>query len=570
MQSENTVLSAPVPVNGGTGHAGDGTSLAFAGGDNGTLFDRYDLEQLTFRHYNPLRDLTAVTLAQAMDSFDAGVLMQAARIWRKMCGRDHTLLTVKKKREDSVALREWSIDKTEDSPMADEQECVLKAFYSGLRATHALKRHVTGSVSLLVGQMMDARAMGYATHHIIWKPDPVRTITLPSGKKMPGLSATLEFVPMEFFESRTGVLRFLGLSLGYTGQPLAPGNWLTTAEDYPLMQAASALYFFKRVAKQDLVNFSGKFGTPATLGHTTAAKDSPEGQAMVEAVKSVAANYRGVLFGAAENKIEHLWPSGGTSSEHLPPNVLESECKRDLVVLWLGEDLSTISRGGADSTGASLQGDATEKREKSDCALITEALNTGLDRLVIEYYFGPGTPMLAKFKLAPPINEDRKVLLECVTGAVAMGAQVPVDAVLQRLQVPTASEGDAVFAKAAAAPAIDGGPDAEAAFNALTGTDGNGQARTAQSQVLGKLLARARTVWPEALAADLKPVRNAIARVLQGSDGNLVMNADALYREIGALAPKVVEAGGSEKALYEIFAAAVAQGAASGREHLSA
>ena len=47
-----------------------------------------------------------------------------------------------------------------------------------------------------------------------------------------------------------------------------------------------------------------------------------------------------------------------------------------------------------------------------------------------------------------------------------------------------------------------------------------------ESRLIGKLLARGREVFPEAIARDLEPVRMAIARALQNGDGGVLMNAD--------------------------------------------
>ncbi len=77
-----------------------------------------------------------------------------------------------------------------------------------------------------------------------------------------------------------------------------------------LMRAASILHYYKRLAQHDLINFSEKFGTPGLVVHTTAGKDSPEGQAAANLARGLAGNYRGVQYGAAENKIEIVWPDG--------------------------------------------------------------------------------------------------------------------------------------------------------------------------------------------------------------------------------------------------------------------
>lgn len=520
------------------------------------MLDAFELEQLSFRRYNPLAILTAATLSNALDGFSCGVLMHAARLWEKIVERCETIGTVKRKREESVAFRDWSIIKTEDSPEADDQHAALKSFYDGLRGGHALNRHTVGGVPLLIKQMMESIAYKFAVHHLIWQPNAEQTITLPSGKKVPGLSVTTEQVPLEFFEARTGALRYLGLSLGYTGEPLAENNWLVTTGD-GLMQAAATLYYNKRIGTHDLVNFSGRYGAPGILGHTTANKGSEQGNAMVSAVKNVAANYAGVLYGALENKIEFLWPQGGAVGKELPCEVIRDDTKREIAALWLGNDLSTISRGD-DAVGASLQGDSQIKRERADCALITETLNATLDPIVIRWYFGPNARILAKFHLAGPDNEDRKLLLEASQAMTNMGAPVALEATAKRLQVSLAGPDDEALKPAMPVPATG----TDTALNSAPR-----RPQTTTDQIVGKLLASARQAWPQSLSHDLAPLADALGSVLHSGDADLFTNAAALHAQLPHLGAQIIAANASTETLEQILGSALANGLAAPTGH---
>ena len=407
------------------------------------LFSAAELETLAYRRFNPLASLTAPSLSAALDAFTAGLLAPAVRLWEEIARRDETVATVKAKREEAAALRDWAVVPLDESPAAQDQAAALESFYQRLRAAHALNRHTTGGFPLLVTQMMEAVSFGYAAHHLIWNPDAGRSVTLPSGRRVPALSATFEYVPLEFFEARTGELRFLGLSLGYDGEPLAPGEWMITTGP-GLMRAASILHYYKRLAQHDLVNFSEKFGTPGLVVHTTAGKESPEGQSAADLARGLAGNYRGVQYGAAENKIEVVWPTGGGNSAQLPMTAIIEDCKRGLATLFLGADLSTLSRGGQ-GVGASVQSEEQTRRERADCARIEETLNAAIDPVVLRWFFGEGAPILARVTLAAPINEDRTLLCSLVQQLVNLGAQVPIAAIARRLDVPLARAGDQVF-----------------------------------------------------------------------------------------------------------------------------
>ncbi len=411
-----------------------------AGAANTELFSAAEVEQLAYRRFNPLATLTAQSLSAALDAFGSGALMAAARLWQEIAVRDETVAAVKAKREESVVQREWTVVPLDESGDAQDQAAALEHFYRHLRTAHALNRHAAGGFPLLAAQMMDAVSFAYAAHHLIWHPDAACPVTLPSGRIVPSLSATFEYVPLEFFEARTGELRFLGLNLGFNGEPLALGQWMITTGP-GLMRAASILHYYKRLAQHDLINFSEKFGTPGLVVHTTAAKDTPEGQSASALARSLAGNYRGVQYNAPENKIEVVWPEGGTGGGDLPMTGIIEDCKRGLATLYMGADLSTLSRAGQ-SVGASLQGEDRARRERSDCARIEETLNAAIDPVVLRWFFGPDAPILAKFTLAAPINEDRTLLGNLVQQLVNMGARVPIAAVARRLNVPLARGAD--------------------------------------------------------------------------------------------------------------------------------
>jgi phage gp29-like protein len=431
-----------------------------AGGAPEPIFSPSDLEQLCFRRYNPFSQLNAQNLASALDQFDAGVLMWAARFWQQIVNRDDTIPAVKSKREEAVALRPVVFNPLEDTDEAKDQAAALEKFYRNVKAGHSLNRHTTGGLSLLITQMMESVAFLYAIHHIVWTPDAATQWKLPSGKTVPALKALFEQVPLEFFEARTGELRFLGLSQGYTGEQLAPDNWLVTTGP-GLMRAASSLFYFKRLANHDLVNFSEKFGTPGIEVETTGGKDSEQGAAARDLARQLAANWRGVRYGSDKNAVNFLWPQGGVSGTELPMHTISEDAKRSLAILWLGEDLSTMSRGGNEkAVGSNAQEDEREKRERHDCARISETLQT-IDAIVIRWFFGEDAPILAQTVVEMPINEDRKQLLDLVTGVVNLGGEVPISPVMKRLALPEAKENEAIFHPSQPAPPDDPESDDE-------------------------------------------------------------------------------------------------------------
>ena len=86
------------------------------------------------------------------------------------------------------------------------------------------------------------------------------------------------------------------------------------------------------------------------------------------------------------------------------------DCKRGLATLYLGEDLSTLSRAGQ-GVGASVQGEDRARRERSDCARVQETLNATVDAAVLRWFFGEDARgARAQLVIDVPVFEDRAML----------------------------------------------------------------------------------------------------------------------------------------------------------------
>lgn len=376
-----------------------------------------DLESLGLRwrqmRFNPLRSLTPERLASALDQFEAGWLREASLIFETIEKREFMIGSVMRKRRAAVARRDWQIIvPDENDPRAEAHKATLEHFYNNLTVTDATDLNVRTGMSGLVRQMMNAELQKYAVHEIVWQPGP------------DGLTAELRHVPLYFFENRTGKLKFVGVENRADGIPLEEGGWMTTVGS-GLGEALSILYMFKRLGVQDLIAFSEKFSVPGVLGRTSAPKDSDAGKAMRDSVLSYAADWIGITYnddGAIKSPIEIMQtPSSGT----LPQMSIIEYMDRGMAVLVRGGDLSTISRG--DGTGSNPQQDELDALLQDDCAMISETLQTQLDRLVIRMVHGDEKPA-AYIVINPPSDEDLARELTIDTGLFGLGVkQDPAD-----------------------------------------------------------------------------------------------------------------------------------------------
>lgn len=522
--------------------------------------------------FNPLRSLTPQSLSAALDAYDAGNLRPAALLWQAIANRDDTIAAVKPKRELSTAERSWTVLKTEDSPEAAAQAEVLTWFWNHVSAENAYDRNQRGGFARLVEQMMEARSYGFAAHHIVWQP----------GAR---LTARFEYVPLQFFENRTGRLRFIADGIGYDGAEMAEGEWMVTTSQ-PIMIAASIGYMFKRLSLNDWVAFSEKFGMPGVLGRTSASADSAAGIAMASAVESFGNEWVGVIYGDdGTGKIEIIKAEGGSAS--LPMPALIDRIDRKLATLYRGSDLSSMSSAQGQTTGASVQKEETDIFDRADARMIGETLNQ-VDRMVLAYTFGDAEP-LAYVQLKVPDGKDLAFELSATEKLVGMGMEIGVESTREIFGIAAPKDGEDLLG-AKRAPEKKPGEKAalvtcsacghefdwaglpESAMGAVkcpqcqASVDQNGKAHSAANDRESADLARRRFLGEakarlgKAYAESLQPVRIALANALDGDEAKLPARLVALRAGLPQMLATVTADPAVRDTLAAIFAASFFNG----------
>ena len=300
-----------------------------------------------------------------------------------------------------------------------------------------------------------------------------------------------------------------------------------------LGEALAICYMFKRLAVQDWLAFSEKFSVPGVLGRTAAKAGTPEGDAMRDSVLAYASEWQGVVYGddgSIKDPIQVIQTPGGGS---LPQQELAGYMDRMISALVRGSDLSTLSQ--ANSQGASVQAGETSALLEDDCALMSETLQTHLDRAVIKMVHGDDHPA-AYIVINPPADVDLSKDLLIDQGLKELGVSQDPSDLAERYGreisrsagiLPAASalpSGAGILPAASAIPSAneDGGGQ-----NARATLDGGGQNARA---TLDPLLA--------ALSADLQPLGKALAGALQAGD---LPAMRAALRKISAEMPDFLE-----------------------------
>lgn len=535
------------------------------------------------RSLNPIRLLKPDYLARALDSFAYGDLRDAALLWEAMAERDDVLASVKPKREKSIAHKPWDILTLDDTPEARRHKAALEFFYNNLTAVNAYDRNEQGGFRRLVRQMMTSVSYRYACHHLIWQPSAE------------GITATFEFCPLWFFENREGVLKFVPDGFGLEGEEMADGEWMVTVGD-GLMIPCSIGFWAKRLAFQDWLTFSEKFGLPGVLGRTSAAQDSEAGEAMKSAVEAFGNDWAAVIYGDdGSGRIDLVETKSGAANS-LPMPALIDRIDRKFAALYRGADLSTISSGqDSEGRGASLQGGETDVLEQDDADEISETLQNSVERFVARYWFGKDR-LRAYLQISVPEAEDKKLVLELAERLTDRGAKIGLDGLLERVGfAPGGTEEEALGRKAVpmgiqdrekpdAGSASQGGEDGppEASTNARMGlagvlTPGAGQkprcspcngaaAMSRRERDLDELLRRSNVLLGEAFEPVITPVLEEIDALLNAPDDEFPDRLNQLRRSSLELVYKRTQSDGLANAFWEVLSSALFSGLASGQE----
>jgi Mu-like prophage protein gp29 len=370
--------------------------------------------------YNPMIWLSPKRLCDALDAFQYGDIAPAARIFEAISRRDDIVRTVVAKRHGGIARLDWEIVGVGDDKAASERQTkVLSDFFNTLEVTHAIDRNKRGCVPMLVRQMMLAVDNKFSVHEIIWKPSPS------------GLSAELRYVPLWFFENKTGKLQFLEYSGASVGIPMEDREWLVCVAEVALMEPTSVIYYAKNGGWKNWLVFAERYGFPLLKGKCEAPWGSKEYNEFYTALQKFRNGYALLLSGNSDAEIVQANGAGA------PFERIVANSDRAIAALWRGSDLGTLS--SQNGAGATLQGDETSVLEEDDAQMIEESIEHNLSRHVLEYYFGEGVPTAAKFILHRTDKTNIKEYLDVTERCAQLGVRAAKKDVRQTCRIAEAT-----------------------------------------------------------------------------------------------------------------------------------
>lgn len=414
--------------------------------------------------FNPIRDARPDVLVRYMEAFEAGDLREFSIYLAAIRKRNDKIKTIMRKRLAAAARNGFEVLTVElpendaaGRALAEKQKAALTLFYNNVTARDVLNRNLCGGFAMLVRQMGTALLFEFNVHEIVWR------------KIEGGYTADFWRVPLQFFENTTGALRFIESEGAPYGRDLEPNNWLVTIDDDGgLGQATAVLDMFRRLPLRDWLLFSKKFGVPFLHGETTATYGSEEWKRFVAMLKGFYSD--GAVATSQGDKITPVETKGGATNIPMPSLVEWTD--RGLSTLWLGSDLSTMSRE-KDGVGSDAQQGEGDKFEQDDTGWISETLNAQVDKPLIEAMFGDGAPVLAyvRLKTAQRKNIDQEVKVDELANTLGFPQTAQGFSERYNRPLPEGFDGTTLLQGTAGAPAqeeVD--PEKKAANEARPGS----------------------------------------------------------------------------------------------------
>ena len=373
---------------------------------------------------------------------EQGEYYESAPILEAVLRYDAQILTCFEKRVALATACPWEIvPETSDKSLkaeAEKQASILRDFFNTISVSSAFARDSSLSVGALLKHILSAVAYGYSASAVSFY-----NAKTPQGD--PTVHATFINCPLRFFEGSSRFLR-IRTDLDIIGKPLEPKKWvIANSLSTPLLIPSLVLFCLKSTPMEDWAHVVEKFGIPFAWLNTPAKEGTPEWENAKKAVKAIGSGFSAVLGESV--KLNTATMAQGDAPHERIIDYIDRAISR----LWLGGDLSTMSREG-ESVGSLAQNDALSIIAKNDRDFLEQIIDTQISRRVLDYVFGAGTRQLAYFKFSASRREDISSIVARITAAQSLGLPVSKSWLYAELGIPEPEEGEETMIAGAEIP----------------------------------------------------------------------------------------------------------------------
>lgn len=386
-----------------------------------------------------LAGLTPSRAAAILRSADQGDIVAQHRLFEDMLDRDAHLQCEFSKRSGAVNTLDWSIAPPPDASRAEKKAAAW--------VEDVLKNAVDDLEDVILA-MMDGVGHGFAPIELEW--------ALLGSERLPIFHPR----PQDWF--RLDMLRReLRLNdASADGAPLVSMGWIMhqpkkAKTGYlsrtPLHRVLAWPFIYKSYAVGDFAEFLETYGLPIILGKYYQGAMPEEKASLMRAVTALGHDARAIMPKEMEVEINKVTGSGD-GSVHL---AMVDWAERSQSKAILGQVLSAEAKAtGMGSGVADLQGEVRQDILRADARSVAGTLTRDLvyPLLAINMPGFDGLRRCPRFEFDLGEAEDLALYAESLPKLAQGGAQIPVSWVHEKLRIPQAGAGEAVFG---AVPAND-------------------------------------------------------------------------------------------------------------------
>jgi phage gp29-like protein len=377
----------------------------------------------TLHRAYPSRGLTPESLSAALAEADEGRIERQAELYEEMEEKDAHLGSVIQTRKLAVLGLEWEV-----TPGADDGDG---------RRVAGFVREAFGRIHKLdsaMASLMEAAARGFSIAELIWEIEK-------------GSAFIKELRPLGqgsfTFMGRAGALspepRLLTVDEPVYGEPLLPGkfavHYATGRAVHPAragaMRPCAWMYLFKNYTLKDWVVFSERFAQPMRVGKFGPGATEEDRRVLRQAVFNLGSDAAAVI---SESTVIELLEAEGRKGSAEVYERLASYCDRAMSKAVLGQTLTTEQSGGAYAT-AKVHESVRRDILEADSVSLARTMRAAVIRPLVEYNFGPGTP-LPGFRFVHEPGGDLRELAETYAALASTGLSIPESHIRERFGIP--------------------------------------------------------------------------------------------------------------------------------------
>lgn len=405
-----------------------------------------------------LGGLTPARAAAILAAADSGDITAQHRLFEDMLDRDaHIFCEFDKRRMAPTAL-DWSIQAPEGASAAEKKVAAW---------VEDVLRNVVDDLEDVLSTMMDAVGHGFAPIELEWD--------LIEGERIPKFHPR----PQDWFRLSSN-RRALRLADGSAeGADLVTMGWIMHQHKKAKTGYISRMamfrvlvwpFIYKSYGIGDLAEFLETYGLPIIMGKYFQGAAPEEKASLMRAVTALGHDARAIMPKEMEIEIAKVAGSG----DGTPHLAMVDWAERAQSKVILGQVLSAEAKAtGMGSGVADLQGEVRKDILRSDVRQLAGTLTRDLvyPLVAINKSGFDSLRRCPRFVFDLGEAEDLKAYADALPKLAEGGARIPVNWVHEKLRIPQADEGEAVFgAKPAVPPVVPGlsaAPGQQAALTAV-------------------------------------------------------------------------------------------------------